>query len=76
MPIKNNCLLCNSILISNEEKKFGTHYHCSTEKLLSSDYTKLDNEKPISAVKTNLALIMYNSVALLLFVFVILTQIV
>ena len=76
MPIKNNCLLCNNLLVSTEEKKFGTHYHCSTNHLLPSDYAKLDNDKPISAVKTNFVLILYNSLVLLLFAVVIFTQII
>ena len=63
MPIKNSCLLCNGILISSEEKKYGSHYHCLEGMKQTSHYIITSELTLENTLKSNLALILYNSIA-------------
>ena len=74
MPIKNNCLLCNNILISSEEKSYGTHYHCPDERKDGPNYHIQEGEVSVSPFKVSFALILYNSLAIFLFMIIFLIQ--
>ena len=76
MPIKNYCLLCNDILASTEERRFGSHFHCPSERRAKNTPLRiLEDEHVNFTVKTAFSLLLFNSIILGLFVSIILTQI-
>lgn len=90
MPEKIYCLLCKEILVTKEEKIYGTHFHCSADfaksnifNLASPDDSLVNSESPYqilannpikSSLKSFSAVVLFNSFIIGLFLILIAIQ--
>ena len=67
MPIK-NCILCDDLLITSEEQKYGSHYHCDNEKRMNGSHLRsIGGNENKNSLSSLLVLAIYNSFVICLF---------
>lgn len=66
MPIK-NCLLCDELLITSEEKIYGSHYRCNDKRSKDNHFRTFDEDVYHNPIKSVIAIGIFNSLVIFLF---------